>query len=211
MSKKILILCVLLSCLLTACGNAGASTDATFVGNRKVPGVYSLDEYHEFIKTAHLPSNFILYECISILGNFRCVIFDSWKDYSWASYKLTDENNYEVFITICLASENRYDDASVIDVSLEGCKDMRKLTNGPYEDNFRIHRAGLYYYYGRSGSLMGIIWQEGKNSILLDGASYLDDYPMDGKETIVSRLLSIDENVSKAAFEELKAYMKANS
>ena len=211
MSKKILILCVLLSCLLTACGNTGASSNATFVGDREVPGVYSLDEYHEFIKTAHLPSNFIRYECISILGNFLQVIFDSWEDYSTAHYLLTDENNYWISLLIRPASKNTYDHPIVSNVSLEECKDMQKLTNGPYDHNFKIYRAGLYYHYGRDGSLMRITWQEGKNIILLSGASLLIDYPMDGKETIVSRLLSIDENVSKAAFEELKAHMKANS
>ena len=66
-------------------------------------------------------------------------------------------------------------------------------------------------WYDRQGELMHIELQHRGSVITVSDSSTLHNYPLDGKETIMSRLLDLDENVSKAAFEKWKAHMKANS
>jgi hypothetical protein len=89
----------------------------------------------------------------------------------------------------------RYSYDLTLDSLPDGMEDMRQLTVVPHEPPkvAMYSRHGLEYHYLGNGALGWLVWHEGDIEFKLGISNILAIYPTDAKETILSRLLSIDE------------------
>ena len=158
------------------------------------------------------------YNQISVLGSFHSFYYwppgGKYPEYYTYNLKDTNNRNLSISMTINPGNDNLSrlfaEDARLLSLP-EGMTDMLHLV-GCEAISYVYTRHGLDYHYLQNGKLHMIVWTENDVRYQLNNGGVLaNDFSMDGEETIMHRLLSIDENVSKAAFEELKAHMKANS
>lgn len=157
-------------------------------GERPLLTVESFEDYLKVIDTQKIPENFVQYEKINKLGEFKCLVFLN-DDNSSYMYTLADSTGYQLALYVDHnTAENDYDSADFI--TNVKSKDMRTLddkNSGIFVTN------GITYRYV-SGKLLSINWVDGEVSFKLSGSSMLYDYPIE-KSTFVCKLLNANEAV----------------
>lgn len=172
------------------------------------------DKYHEYVRqqilNGKLPSNFVPASAFFILGEFDSFVHTDYAPMYF--HEIIDSNNIK--LEIWITHSPREVKRQLINLP-DNTSDLRVLYG--IDGNAKYVRHGLTYMYRPMANLdEGVVgldsvrWVEAGIEYSLKPNGTFSKYPMDGEETILSRLLSIDENVSKAAFEELKAYMRTH-
>ena len=211
MKTKIFFVILICGMLLSGCSVA-SEEDSGIHADKGSYYFTSISEYKEHIKTANIPENYITFDAVSCLGNFGSYSSNMGVVRSYR-YSIDDPNGVMVGISIRhkphYSWETEIKNAVLFPNNLE---DMRFIT-GLTDPACYIRHGLTYIYVGgeKAGSLVCVVWIEDSIEYVISMASVLADYPTGRRETIVSRLLSLDETVSKAAFTELKAHMRANS
>lgn len=148
-----------------------------------------------------LPDNFVTYDKISHIGEFDGFIYLSnviSGDNSTYMYTLIDENGYNVNITFKLN-----DDTSATEniLSAENIDDFRHVSS---DVTSSVFVDGVKYTYVK-GNLLYIENVYRDMTIIIWGDSVLSDYPINGEETFISRLL--DPSKASAAISELGSFV----
>lgn len=158
------------------------------------PDLSDYDDYQAFIDKWSPPDYIVRYSYIRELGAYR----DCWLPQTTPpgffpgnnfKYRLEDANDRAILLIVRdTESKVRYEQ---LPARLAG-KDMRTLKT---EDTGVIQRGPLTYCYNQ-GKLDDIWWTLGSTQLTIcmdyyqDSSVSLSDYPLDGEDTIVSRLLS---------------------
>ena len=177
-----------------------------FIYKNKLPENYSFyDETYKktCAENKGLPENFITYDKISHMGEFESFIYLSnviSGDNSTYMYSLMDENGYNVNIRFKL-NEEGFSEAENILIT-ENIDDFRMVTSEiaccTFVDNVK-------YTYA-SGKLLSIKMVYENVTITITGNSVLSDYPVDGTDTFISRLLS--PNTASEALAQFEAALE---
>lgn len=160
----------------------------------------SADKYNEYIKKTEIPQDFLYYEQIKSLGRFNGISFlcpYSQLNYNSYSYSITDENNYIY---------NFYVDNGII--KTKDCCKIAKKINTLSNDLRTCEETGVCYaeigkaeYTYIFGKLSSISWINGNKTMAVVrngelGSEFpeamFSDYPINSKETVLSKLLSKD-------------------
>lgn len=162
-------------------------------------GIFSLEEYNNFVKTTELPDNFIYWEKLSQLGEFKSIVFTSdayyKKDYSCYLYSFIDETGIEISMYVYSdTSEHHFETYKNQYYSVDeiNSPDMRNIditdkTCVYYNKNL------LYTYVG--GELSSITWvYEDIEYVLcmISGKGNLCNYP-NIDFTLAGKLLNRDK------------------
>lgn len=179
---------------------------------------FSTGDYEEYLKITEMPDfldYFVRYEHIRSLGSFDYFIGPQYYDSNSPGesfcetdleYIVMDKNGFQLWLNIREIPGAKYS-GEIITMPLF-LKDMRELDSAK---TGAIMRGPLHYRY-YNGKLAQISWCQGDMVFTLaynprrgmnDPEILLADYPMDGKDTIVSRLLSSNYLVALSAYYEL--------
>ena len=158
------------------------------------------EEYLTFINTTKvLPDNFITYEALNYIGDFKAFVLYSPYDYF---YIIVDQNGMDVYISIDpisnkVSTSNKISTLNV--VVPNNLNDLRKIIPpNNIRDSIYINNNMSYRYY-RTGTLRSITWETEGVSVKIQVEHFIDgkdkpvrlsDYPTTGEETFVSKLLS---------------------
>ena len=225
--KRLIIWAALLCLLLTACANTPASpqmnagqpttvSTTTFYDPKPCgsPGLsrYGVDEYNEFVDHADLPEDFVHYENLTHLGEFRSLIIFSQKidkytakDYSNYMYSFVDEKGTVLYLNVGPQNKEVFKLVETVESKYWG--DMQTGDPTMYKQAVTIDRNGVSYLYTRN-KLYIIAWETNGILFMLDTSSWFDQgfYPEDGPLTFVQELLHTDTN--KAAMESFKTALE---
>lgn len=174
-----------------------------FIYENKLPENYFFyDESYEKTWNGNggLPNNFVTYDEISHIGAFDSFIYLSnviSGDNSRYMYTLIDENGYNVSITFKLDDDETYATENIL--INENINDFRNLSS---EISGSIFIDDVKYTYVK-GKLISIKNVYEDMTVTITGASVLSDYPIDGEETFMGRLL--DPNEASAAISEFSS------
>ena len=177
----------------------------------------SYEKYLEITEMAGFESHFIRYEQIKALGQFVTFVGPAYDPEFYSKlqrfygedlcYRVVDNNGFQLQLSIYKSHTTDYEDyikKNTISMPV-WMKDMRKLDS---EKTGYVERGPLFYDY-RKGKLTRIVFFLGDRILEISYNPYIDgyiplyDYPMDGKDTIVSRLLSSNYLVALSAYYEL--------
>lgn len=174
--------------------------------------VSTYDKYVEFLEEAKpkVKPDLIRFSAFDVLGEFDCFVW--WgapeADYSAYYYSLTDPNGVGHSIYIYQKDKEPEFKYTLIDSLPEGMSSMCDLGQA-YDFSPAYKRNGLQYCYLRDGRLNMLRWEENGFVIHLSGdwREYLENAHGD---TLVQRLLSLDDAVAAAVSKELKNNIKAS-
>lgn len=183
----------------------GGQTDPNSPGND--PGSYdgstgevplltleTYDEYLNFIDNAELPAEFVAYEEISHLGEFKsfvCLSDARINDHSSCMYTLFDESQSQFVLYVDIDSQETIPPVSTVTAVNES--NMRSLVNSTDSGSFIV--SGMEYKYV-AGKLLSISWSKDNVRYTLAGDPMLGDYPENVTTTAVAKLMNIETAAS---------------
>ena len=144
------------------------------------------DEYISFITSIGMPDSFVTYDELSFLGSFKafiCPPFASAKELTQYIYEFKDSNGYDIAISI-KPMNNQISTENIL--MLNNVTDYRKLSSE--EKGVAIINGFTYCYV--KGNLLSIKFVYENMQFVITGNSVLSDYPTNGTDTFMSRLLS---------------------
>ena len=153
------------------------------------------DEYISFITSMGMPDSFITYDELSFLGNFKmfiCPPFASAKELTQYIYDFKDSNGYDIAIDIRPIKNTVSTDNILM---LDDVKDYRYLSS---DERGIFTTNGLTYRYLK-GELSCIEFKYNDMQFVISGNGMLSDYPVNGVNTFMSKLLSADTAKDAAA------------
>ena len=171
------------------CGNNDGLT-----GEVPLLTLETYDEYLNFIGSAELPAEFVLYEDISHLGEFRsfvCLSEVRVNDFSSCMYTLIDESQSQFMLYVDIGSQETVPPVST--VTAVNKSNMRSLVNSTDSGSFIM--SGMEYKYV-GGKLLSIAWFKDNVRYTLSGDSMLGDYPENATTTVVAKLMNIETAAS---------------
>ena len=171
-----------------------------------------IEEYNAYASKENLvtySSNFIYASALKCLGEFSLYYYEPIYWQNEYEYHLTDVNSVTLRLEISENQSSVYTDQErpVRDALPENMVDMTQTD--PTVGAFYYNRNGLQYCYSKTGKLSDIQWVDNNIRFRLYWSLY--DYPMDSEDTIVKRLLSLDDTVAMDAWGELKTYIRENN
>jgi len=150
----------------------------------------SLEEYKEkVINSPYLPSDFVFYEKISWMGEFKSLVFTSdtqgKKDYSEYFYTLIDPTGRDFYFHVKRRVSNLSDPVDGSLISYDSMGSLSEKYSGFYEFKELTYKYTL-------GNLAAISWNHDGIDYHLSGAEFttFSDYP-DIRSTLIGRLLNI--------------------
>ena len=191
----LLIIFILFGVFCSLAQEAHANTDIMI-------RISDYDNYLEIIEQLDLPSYYVRYEHIQVLGEYKgytgpdyVSLNDSWYLFEYrAEYLVTDKNNQS--LTFIMAQKNLIErPQNKLRMSLVSA-DMRTVNTD--ESGIIVRGPLRYRYYG--GQLRRIDWNLGYVDFYVHATH---DYPTDAEKTIYSRLLSRNYFTALFAYYEL--------
>lgn len=152
------------------------------------------DDYIKFIGKAELPAEFVMYEEISHLGEFKsfvCLSESRINDFSSCMYNLFDESQSQFFLYVDIGLQESIPPVSTV-TAVNG-SNMRSLVNSTDSGSFIV--SGMEYKYV-GGKLLSIAWFKDNVRYTLSGVSMLGDYPENTTTTAVAKLLDLETAAS---------------
>lgn len=208
----------------------GINPQKAYAMNYVTQSVDSYEAYLALIEQNDIPWGFVEYDDIRVLGEFKSYrfygnfggedivgdpsIFETkaymeqfFIRYVDAEYLLVDENDMEISLSIHDA-EKMYkcwypDNGNLLDMQQYEMTDMRYLGKG---ETGYIQRGSLAYVYNK-GQLNAIIFQLGVTCFHIRADFY--HYSLNGENTIISQLLSINGFVAENAYHRLVSKIPA--
>ena len=167
--------------------NGIQDNDNSISGDEPLLGFYNISSYTKFVSKTDLPEDFVHYDDIKALGEFKEVVFlcDAENgDFSHYMYSLVDKNAGE--FTLYVDKKPFYESEHTKNVITEVDKsDMRSLDteiSGTYQqDNLR--------YVFISGKLISIEWKSGDWYYTI---SSIDDLKEDTSKANISKLFNLE-------------------
>lgn len=173
--------------------NTPGSNDI-LTGERPLLTLNTYDEYLNFIGSAELPAEFVAYEEISNLGEFKsfvCLSEARVNDFSSCMYTLFDESQSQFVLYVDIGSQETVPPVST--VTAVNRSNMRSLVNSIDSGSFVV--SGMEYKY-LGGKLHTISWFKDNVRYTLSGDSMLGDYPENTTTTAVAKLLDLETAAS---------------
>lgn len=161
-------------------------------GERPLLTLDTYDEYLDFIGSAELPAEFVMYEEISHLGEFKsfvCLSESRINDFSSCMYTLFDESQSEFVLYVDIGSQEAIPSESTV-TAVNG-SNMRSLVNSTDSGSFVV--SGMEYKY-LGGKLHTISWF--KDNVRYTLFNSLGDYPENTTTTAVAKLLDLETAAS---------------
>ena len=159
------------------------------------------DEYVSFITSMGMPDSFMTYEELSFLGNFQtfiCEPFTTGDECKEYIYVVEDDNGYSVMLSIELAEKELVTENYIF--MSDNISDYRFVE---YDNVVHSIVNDLKYSYAR-GKLFAITALFGNIKIVMTiSGGRFENYPVNGEDTFMSKLLSAD--TAKGAAAELVA------
>lgn len=152
--------------------------------------IESYGEYLEFIAHAELPSDFVPYEAIANLGEFKsfvCLSDVRDNDFSSCMYSLFDESQSEFVLYVDIGNQD-VSTVPVSNITAVNSNNMRSLINSTDAGTYIV--SGMEYKY-IAGKLLSISWSDGNISYTLSGTSMLGDYPENITTTAVGKMMNV--------------------
>lgn len=150
---------------------------------------YSEYEAH-FFENPEIPDCFVPYDKLQFMGEFKALSMleeITKTEYKQYMYTFVDENDFEFVFYV-------YYGGSDYEVEIEEIPLPDDMTNMRYISEIngtkKIIVNGLEYYYV-NGKISSIEWTLNNIEFIVFD-TYLDTYPVNGAETFVKRLLSLD-------------------
>ena len=200
MKNKLLFLLSILLCLsLVSCDKNPTTTDdiSNTGGFIYLPTIETLEEYAEFVETNDVSKKIVLYDDISMLGEFDvffvCDYLTDEVELIKHAYSLKDGAN-TFSLDIEPIGETETTNTVVFDKSQENCLlKVKKQFSG------EIQLGEMRYHY-INGNLYSLKWISGKWKFTLYSFS---DYKQPKNETLISRLIYRD--TAEEAFSEIQS------
>jgi hypothetical protein len=133
-----------------------------------------------------MTDSFMTYEELSFLGSFKafiCPPFASAKELTQYIYDFKDSNGYDIAIDIRPIKNTISTDNILM---LDDVKDYRYLSS---DERGIFTTNGLTYQYLK-GELSCIEFKYNDMQFVISGNGMLSDYPVNGEDTFMSKLLS---------------------
>ena len=210
----ILLLTAVLMVALVACSAANVpETTSQFVnhgGDVDLLNFNTLEEIAAFAKSDQAPDNFVLYDAISILGDFdNYLVFTSevYKgQYHMYQYNMIDQKQFRFTFKVF------HDDFVEPDIILNKTDSMTNMaTTGTGETGWILQDC-LMYRYGK-GNLLAIYMQIDDVQVALSYQDRYREYPVDENgelTTFIERLVFGDEEEALAAADEFITFFRNN-
>lgn len=162
------------------------------------------DAYAKFVATTDLPTDFVAYEQLTMLGSFFSLVILSdgrYGDFSEYVYTFIDENNFKTVLYVEHINQLSAQDHLIAKTYLLADKTTSNLRNHPsLESGYVLLDSGEYKYI--NGNLLSIEVPIG-NIVFTVYGEKLYQYPTGDKQTFVSQLL--DPSTAPAALKSFAA------
>ena len=214
------ITAIVLMVLLTI-GFAGCNNDPNYIlttytrdpnaekpgcdGERRLTHFFTLDEIEEFTKTGKTPVDFVMFDAISILGQFDGYLVFIY-DYYYYSYSAIDEKGFDFSVEV--NHELFYEPEKLLEKT-EGMSDMK--TTGTDEKGAIILGPLMYHYV--KGSLRLILINVDGVQVAINLQNHIKEYPVDENgnyTTIIERMVFGDEEEALEAADEFITFFREN-
>ena len=170
-------------------------------GEHATVTIDNYDEYLSFVKSNDMPDDFITYDIFSDFGKFQtfiCEPFTTGDECKEYIYVVEDDNGYSVMFSIELAEKELVTENYIF--MSDNISDYRFVE---YDNVVHSIVNDLKYSYAR-GKLFAITALFGNIKIVMTiSGGRFENYPINGADTFISRLLS--PATAKAAAAELVA------
>ena len=179
----------------TTTAKTEATTGSVAIGCATSVTIEDYYEYISFITSMGMPDSFITYDELSFLGSFKafiCPPFASAKELTQYIYDFKDSNGYDIAIDIRPIKNTVSTDNILM---LDDVKDYRYLSS---DERGIFTTNGLTYRYLK-GELSCIEFKYNDMQFVISGNGMLSDYPVNGEDTFMSKLLSADTAKDAAA------------
>ncbi len=162
------------------------------------------DAYAKFVATTDLPTDFVTYEQLTMLGSFFSLVILSdgrYGDFSEYVYTFIDENNFKTVLYVEHINQLSAQDQLTAKTYLLADETTSNLRNhSSLESGYVLLDSGEYKYI--NGNLLSIEVPIGNIVFTVYGEN-LYQYPTGDKQTFVSQLL--DPNTAAAALKSFAA------
>lgn len=149
--------------------------------------ISSKEEYVDFLNSNQLPADFVSYDKISAIGNFKglVILSDAYSNnYSSYMYNLVDSSGFEFVVYIDHEERESYLTDFVSNVNKT---DMRVLSDD--SKGFYVHDDITYTYI--SGKISSIVWRKQNIIYTLHGDATFFNYPLTDS-TFIGKMLNTD-------------------
>lgn len=165
------------------------------------PNFNSIEEYEAFIEREELPDGFVRMENFAALGEFYFGTMQS-SDNTECFYSYINENGFRSSVSVKPSEEKN----AFLHTLLESAPDGESMCKIP-ETGERMDyvRNGVRFAYSGGGELISVEWRLGGKTYTISSGSGLSNYPIHEEDTLLKRLLSVEDPVFQAAFQELTA------
>lgn len=159
----------------------------------------SINEYTKYLTLSKMPIDFVTYDQIELIGDFKSLVFlsDAYSnDYSSYMYTLIDSEGFEITLYVNNSAEIL---STVTTVTEVDTKNMRSLSN----THSGTYVSGNINYQYVSGKLISISWVNQNINYTLCGTSMLYEYPP-AASTFVGKMLNTDtaKNIYDTIFDD---------
>ena len=147
--------------------------------------ISSKEEYVDFLNSNQLPADFVSYDKISAIGNFKglVILSDAYSNnYSSYMYNLVDSSGFEFVVYIDHEERESYLTDFVSNVNKT---DMRVLSDD--SKGFYVHDDITYTYI--SGKISSIVWKSQNIIYTLLGDAKFFNYPLTDS-TFIGKMLN---------------------
>ena len=147
--------------------------------------ISSKEEYVDFLNSNQLPADFVSYDKISAIGNFKglVILSDAYSnDYSSYMYNLVDSSGFEFVVYIDHEERESYLTDFVSNVNKT---DMRVLSDD--SKGFYVYNDITYKYI--SGKISSIVWKSQNIIYTLFGGAKFFNYPLTDS-TFIGKMLN---------------------
>lgn len=164
---------------------------AGVMGERPLLTLESLSEYKKFVKNAKLPEDFVVYDDIKELGEFKefvCLSEARKNDFSECMYTLYDEDAGEFVLYIDREPfyESEHTKNVITNVNAKNMRSLNSSEHGTYKN------GDINYVY-LNGKLSSIEWKSGEWYYTI---SSIDDLKEDISGTNISKLFNLDTSTA---------------
>lgn len=164
---------------------------AGVMGERPLLTLESLSAYKKFVKNAKLPDDFVYYDDIKFLGEFKGFVCSSESrvdDYSECMYTLYDEDagEFVLYIDREPPQESEHTKNVITNVNAKNMRSLDSSEHGTYKN------GDINYVY-LNGKLFSIRWKSGEWYCSI---SSIDDLKEDTSGSNISKLFDLDTSTA---------------
>lgn len=151
--------------------------------------IENYQQYLNFIANTEIPTDFVTYEELAFMGEFKGLVVTSFYSNKFIRYHYTFVDDFGVEIYLSIRTDyNSESDLTTKNYILQPPQNLRSIES---KDKKWLLLGDMEYLY-LQGELSQIYWYSNQTRVIISCASTFSQYPATQSSTFMSQLLNID-------------------